>query len=116
MSVCIGVFLIAVTSWVAFGQESWHVERNLLEHRVGIGGLRKVRSYRDGHIAVTTYSNRWGRLFIRLFVVDGNGRHFLMERSPVEGIALADFVSRETGWKRVDVPPVTSTGLDTFAG
>ena len=114
MSVCIAVFLIGVASWVAFGRESWHVERNLLEHRVGIGRFRKVRSYQDAHIAVTTYSNQWGRAFIRLFVIDGNGRHFLMDRSPAEGIALADFVSRETGWKRVDVPSVTSTGPDTF--
>jgi hypothetical protein len=106
VGVCLAAILAGFAVWVAFGRESWHVEPNRLEHRVGIGSLRRVRSYRDAEIAVTPFANRWGRLFIRLFVIDGKGRHFLVERSPDEGRALADFVCREAKWKRVDLASV----------
>ena len=79
-----------------------------------MGRFSRVRRYRDAQVAVTTYTNRWGRTSVRLFIVDQGGRHFFLERLPAEGIAVADLVCGETGWKRVDVPFVSSTGLDGF--
>ncbi len=106
LSVAIGIAFAAFAVWVAFADESWRVAPNCLEHHVGIGRIRRVRRYQDAELALTTHWTRFGSPWSRLLVVDAAGRHLLLQRRPDETSALADFICRETGWKRRRAPDI----------
>jgi hypothetical protein len=102
VAIGIAVLLSAFALWCAFASESWHVGPNRLEHRVGIGGWRRVRTYRDAALKIVGRHDQYGRPYDRLYAIDGDGRHFLLERRLPELAAWADLVAAETGWRRPD--------------
>ena len=107
-AVVIGLATITFAVWCARADEVWHIASNCLDHRVGIGHLAKVRSYRDGEIAMLVHWNRWGKPFGRLYVVDSSGRHYLLERDADDASAVAGFLCSVTGWRRRDFAPGSS--------
>ena len=107
-AVVIGIAATSFAVWCALADEVWQITSNCLEHRVGIGRLAQVQSYRDGEIAMLVHWNRWGKPFGRLYVVDASGRHFLLEREAEEASAVAGLVCSVTGWRRRDFAPGSS--------
>jgi len=99
----IALLLTGVALWCAFGSETWHVAPNRLEHGVGIGHWRHVRRYHDATLEIAGGTDQYGRPYFRLYVVSGDGRHFLLERDLAELNALASCIAIQTGWRRRDV-------------
>lgn len=89
--------------WCAFVDEVWHVERNCIEHRIGIRAWRWIRCYRDAQLEIVrrVYYPRaspYPRPYYRLYAVSGGVQHFLLERDIAELKALADIFGEHTGW------------------
>lgn len=89
--------------WCAFGDEVWHVERNCIEHRIGIRAWRRTRRYRDAELEIVRgvdypHASPYPRPYYRLYAVSRGVRHFLLERDIAELRALADLLREQTGW------------------
>lgn len=86
--------------WCALADEVWHLQRNCIVHRVGIGAWGRSRSCRDAELEIAQgFSTKWAHPFYRLYAV-ANGEFFLlMERDPEELTQLAKFISTYTGWQ-----------------
>jgi len=93
------LFLSGLALWTALGDEVWHLERNCLVHRVGIGRWYYSRRYQDADLEIILRFNKWGKPYYRLYsIVDGK-RHFLMERNEQDLLKLASFISLHTRWR-----------------
>lgn len=97
MGITLALSLFAV--WCAFADELWHIERNHLEHRVGIGLWSYSRNYRDADLQIMLrFSTNWGRPYYRLYAIENGKSHFLIERGEEELRQLTTFISFHTGW------------------
>jgi len=93
------LFLSGLALWTALGDEVWHLERNCLVHRVGIGRWYYSRRYQNADLEIILRLNKWGKPYYRLYsIVDGK-RHFLMERNEQDLLKLASFISLHTRWR-----------------
>jgi hypothetical protein len=85
--------------WCAFADELWHIERNHLVHRVGIGLWTYSHNYRDAELQIIVRFARRGSLpYYRLYAIENGKSRFLLERGEQELGQLATFISFHTGW------------------
>ena len=108
VGITLALSLLAV--WCAFADELWHIERNRLEHRVGIGLWTYSRNCRDAElqIIVRFVHRARSRAYYRLYAIENGKSHFLLERGEQELHQLATFISFHTGW------PVQPMASPTF--
>ena len=104
LGIVFAVALLALAAWCTFGDESWHLDENLLEHRVGIGQWCHRRKYIDAELQIVErFSIKTLRLpFYRLYAVCDGTRHFLIERNEPELEALQAFIADLTGWRAIE--------------
>jgi hypothetical protein len=96
--------------WCAFADEVWHIERNHMVHRVGIGAWAHSRHYRDADLQIQLrFSKNFGVPYYRLYAIENGVFHFLLDRGEQESLQLATFISFHTGWPILPValPPGT---------
>jgi len=96
--ITLALSLLAV--WSAFGDELWHIERNHLEHRIGVGLWAYSHNYRDGELQIIVRFVPKGRSlpYYRLYAIENGKSYFLLERGEQELRQLATFISFHTGW------------------
>ena len=96
----LSIFLSALSLWCALGDEVWHLERNCVVHRVGIGRWLHSRRYQNADLNIMLrFSTNYGRPYYRLYAVVNGKSYFLMERDQPELQQLAKFISSHTGWQ-----------------
>jgi len=83
--------------WCAFAEELWHIEKNCLEHRVGIGAMCYRRRYQDADLQIIRRFD--DAPYYRLYAMVGNKKHFLFERNLDELNLLAQFIASHSGWR-----------------
>jgi hypothetical protein len=44
--------LTLIALWCAFGDEVWHIDRNRVEHRIGVGPIRFTRWIQDAELQI----------------------------------------------------------------
>jgi hypothetical protein len=96
------VFLVALAGWTTLGDEFWHFDRDVVEHRVGISPWMSVRRFSGGELQIVmrfTGLNPTSVPYYRLYAICGDGSHFLMERDEVELEHLQTFIAAHTGWR-----------------
>jgi len=94
------VILSAVALWCAVGNEVWHLERNCIVHRSGVGRWGFSRRYQNASLdIIRRFSTNWGIPYYRLYAVVNGKSSFLVERSEQELLQLAKFISHHTGWQ-----------------
>lgn len=99
-AVTLGLLALLFSFWCACADEVWHLEQNLLEHRVGIGEFCYRRQYQNAELEMSVASNMRGYRSYRLHAVTGGTRHFVMDRlTQGDLIEFADFVGAYTGWR-----------------
>jgi hypothetical protein len=104
------VFFSLLALWYAFGDERWHVERNCLVHRTGIGRWRYSRRFQDADLQIVARHNTdFNVPYYGLYAIANGRRHFLIERSEDELQQLAKFISSHAGWP---ILPETSPLLE----
>ena len=97
VGITLALSLLAV--WCAFADELWHIDRNRLEHRVGIGLWMYSRSYRDADLQIMLrFSTKFNVPYYRLYALENGKSYFLLERVEQELRQLATFISYHTGW------------------
>ena len=105
----ITVALALLAMWCAFADEVWHIERNHLVHRVGIGLWAHSRHYRDAALQIQLrFSTNFSVPYYRLHAIENGESHFLLERGKQgeqEVLQLATFISFHTGWPILPVAP-----------
>jgi hypothetical protein len=86
--------------WCAMADEVWHLQRNCIIHRVGIGAWGRSRSCRDAELEIAQgFSTKWSHPFYRLYAV-ANGEFFLIMERDLEALTqLAKFISTYTDWQ-----------------
>lgn len=95
----ITVALGLLAAWCAFADEVWHIERNHLVHRVGMGPWARSRHFRDADLQITLrFSTKFNVPYYRLLAIENGESHFLLERGEQELRQLANFISFHTGW------------------
>jgi hypothetical protein len=95
------VLLVALAGWTTLGDELWHLDRNVVEHRVGIAPWMSVHRFSGGELQIVmrfTGPNPTSVPYYRLYAVCGDGSHFLMERGDVELERLQTFIAAHTSW------------------
>ena len=103
ITVALGLF----AAWCAFADEVWHIERNQLVHRVGIGAWAHSRQYRDAVLEIQVrFSKNYGVPYYRLRALENGESHFLIDRGEQELFQLANFISFHTGWPIREAPPL----------
>jgi hypothetical protein len=81
------------------GTEAWHLERDLVSHRVGLGRSDVGRSYQHAELEIVRrVITNFSKPYYRLYAVVGGQSHFLIERNPTDLQSLAAFSSFHTGW------------------
>lgn len=87
--------------WCAFADELWHIDRNYLEHRVGIGRCAHSRRYRDADLQIMLrFSTNFNVPYYRLYAIENGRSHFLIDRRDEQELRqLAAFISFHTGWR-----------------
>lgn len=101
MAAGLAIVLVAAAIWCTFASESWHLDRNTLEHRVGIGTWCHRRRYVDAELQIVrrfTGLNPTSIPYWRLYVVSEGAKHFLAERDQATLNDLQTFVAECTGW------------------
>ena len=96
------VFLLALAGWTTLGDEFWHLERDAIEHRVGISPWMSVRRFSAGELQIVmgfTGLNPTSVPYYRLYAACGDGNHFLIERGEGELESLETFIAAHTGWR-----------------
>jgi hypothetical protein len=94
------ILLSATALWCALGDEVWHLERNCLVHRIGIGRWGHSRRYENADLDITErFSSKFGVPYYCLYAVVDGQSYFLMERGERELLQLAKFISFRTGWQ-----------------
>jgi len=99
---CLGFSLLfaSLALWTTLADELWHLESNLLIHRVGIGRWAVVHSFQNAELEITLrYGAKFGTPYYRLYAVVDGKPHFLFEPNEKELQRLADFISTHTGWR-----------------
>jgi hypothetical protein len=94
MSVAVLLFAFAV--WGTYAQEIWHLDENLLEHRVGIGTWCRRRMYVNAELQIVrgyTGLNPVSVPYYRLYAVCHGARHFLFERNEADLEVLQSFIA-----------------------
>jgi hypothetical protein len=95
----ITLFLCALTLWIGFAGEVWHLEKNCVLHRVGIGAFCYSSRYQDAELSIAlAFTTKFGIPCYRLYAVMNGKPRFLMERSAQDLQNLAAFISLRTGW------------------
>jgi hypothetical protein len=95
----ITMFLILFALWIGFADEVWHLERNCVIHRVGIGKFCYSSRFQDAELSITLrYSTRFNVPYYRLYAVMNGKPQFLIERNEKDLRKLAGFISSQTGW------------------
>ena len=108
LGVTLALSLLAV--WCSFADELWHIERNHIVHRVGIGPSAHSRHYRDADLQIVLrFSTKWSVPYYRLYAIENGKPHFLLERAEPELRQLATFISFHTGW------PIRPLASGTFS-
>ncbi len=80
----------------------WHLERNCLVHRVGIGRFDYSRRYQDADLEIVLrFSTKFNVPYYRLYAVVNGKSHFLIDRGEKEIQQLAKFISFHAGWRGV---------------
>jgi hypothetical protein len=104
LGLVLAVALLALAAWCTFGDESWHLDVNLLEHRIGIGQLCHRRKYIDAELQIVErFSIKTLNLpYYRLYAVCRGARKFLIERNEPELEALQVFIADCTGWRAIE--------------
>ena len=99
--VVITLALSFLAVWCAFADELLHLDRNLIEHRVGIGAWTHSRSYRDADLQIIVRFAHVARSrpYYRLYAIENGTSHFLLDRGEQELLQLATFISFHTGWR-----------------
>ena len=92
------LFLSLLALWIAFGDEVWHLERNCLVHRVGIGRWYYSRNYQDADLEIIGRFNKWDKPYYRMYATVNGKQRFLIERGEQELLMLASFISFHTSW------------------
>jgi len=95
------VLLYAFAVWCALGDETWHLDQNVVQHRVGIGGWCRRWTYVDAELQIVcgyTGLHPASVPYYRLYAVREGARHFLFERSQSELERLQAFIGQHTGW------------------
>jgi hypothetical protein len=97
----LAAFLGLFALWCAVGDEVWHLDANLLVHRIGAGGWSYVRAYRDARLELEARtSNHFNVAYFQLNAVTRDGRHRLIERRHAEELGrLARVIAHHTGWR-----------------
>lgn len=104
LGITLALSLLAV--WIAFADELWHIERNHLVHRVGIGPWAYSRHYRDADLQIMLrFSTKFNVAYYRLYAIANGKSQFLLERGEQELRQLATFISFHTGWPIQPVVP-----------
>ena len=96
------VLLVALAGWTTLGDECWHLDRDVVEHRVGIAPWMSVHRFGGGELQIGmgfTGLNPTSVPYYRLYAVCGDQRHFLMERGEGELEGLQTFIGAHTGWR-----------------
>ena len=104
VGIVFAVALLALAAWCTFGDECWHLDENLLEHRVGIGQWYHRRKYIDAKLQIVErFSVKALSLpYYRLYAVCRGARHFLIERNEPELAALQAFIADRSGWRPIE--------------
>ena len=103
----LALFLTALALWTGLADEVWHLERNLVVHRVGIGRWGFSRSYRDADLEIILrFSFTFTVPYYRLYAVVEGKKYFLMERNQRDLQKLANFIAVHTGWKVPSLLPI----------
>jgi hypothetical protein len=103
VTLALGLF----ATWCAFADEVWHIERNHLVHRVGIGSWAHSRHYRDAVLEIQLrFTKNFGTPYYRLHALENGESHFLINRREQELFQLANFISFHTGWPIREAPPL----------
>jgi hypothetical protein len=80
----------------------WHLKRNCLVHRVGIGRSDYSRRYQDADLEIVLrFSTKFNVPYYRLYSVVNGKSHFLTDRGEKEMQDVARFISSQTGWRGV---------------
>jgi hypothetical protein len=104
LGITLALSLLAL--WTAFADELWHIERNHLVHRVGIGRWAYSRHYRDADLQIMLrFSTKWSVPYYRLYAIENGKSQFLLDRGEQELRQLATFISFHTGWPIQPVVP-----------
>jgi hypothetical protein len=91
--------IILFAIWCAFAKETWHVDRNSIEHRVGVKAWAYRQHFKDGAMEIVlNHWTRYGAPCFRMYVVVEGQRHFLIERDQATLEQLAAFISSYTTW------------------
>jgi hypothetical protein len=110
MGITLALALLAM--WCAFADEVWHIERNQIVHRVGIGQWAYSRHYRDAALQMQLrFSKNFSVPYYRLYAIENGEPHFLLERGEQELFQLATFISFHTGWPILPVAPPPSVAV-----
>lgn len=97
MGITLALSLFA--AWCAFADELWHIERNRLAHRVGIGPWVKSCRYTNAELEIKLrFSTEFSVPYYRLYAVENGKPHFLLERGEQDLHQLTAFISFHTGW------------------
>jgi hypothetical protein len=101
LAASVAVFLVALAGWTTLGDEFWHLDRDVIEHRVGLSPWMSVRRFSGGELQILmrfTGLNPTSVPYYRLYAVCGDGSHFLIERGEVELEGLQRFIAAHTDW------------------
>jgi len=91
--------LVGFAAWCAFARESWHVDRDRLEHRVGLGAWSRTRVFAPGELVIQSSTDNHGWPYHRLFLIDAAGRRqWVLDRNREQLVAIASFLHAHTGW------------------
>jgi len=93
--VILSTLLALFALWCSFADESWHLEHNLIVHRVGCWS----HTFCECELQICMrHSAKWGRPYYRLYAISDGQHKFLMERNLDDLTVLARFLARQTGW------------------
>ena len=93
--VIVSALLALFSLWCSFADESWHLEHNLIVHRVAWWS----HTFRECELQIRmNYSTKWGKRSFRLYAISDGQHKFLMERNLDDLTVLARFIAQQTGW------------------
>jgi hypothetical protein len=91
--------LTIIALWCAFGDEVWHIDRNRVEHRIGVGPIRFTRCIQDAELQIIErFGSNFSTPYYSLYAVTEGKQQFLLRRKLEELEQLARFISSHTGW------------------
>jgi hypothetical protein len=102
--ISVAVLLFAFAVWCTCAREIWHLDENLLEHRVGIGTWCRRRTFVNAELQIVcryTGPNPVSVPYYRLYAICDDARHFLFERNEADLEALQSFIADHTGWRSI---------------